>query len=158
MSYKSTPALIAAILICALTFTAQAEHVIDDSKNPRYQFVLSPDTGSFKDGKLTLNGVPIVTFYTLGAKRQDGHFLLKDFILMWNNNARLIKSDPPNGTLSVLSDKGASGAVIEFSEPSATINTLTFKARILEGELPEEFGPSSLFFKLTVTKPLHTEE
>ena len=153
-----TPAvLILSIFISLCVSAAKAEHVIDDSKNLRYQFVLSSDTGSLKDGKLTLNGVPIVTFYSLGVKSGDGHFLLKEFIRMWNNDARVLKTDPPNGTLSVLSDRGSSGAVIEISEPGATVNSITFKARILEGELPLGFGPSTLFLKLSVSAPLRTE-
>ncbi len=157
MHHIKPAVLIVTIILSVLTLSADAEHIIDDSKNPRYQFVFSSVTGSFKDGKLTLKGVPIVTFYSLGVKRWDGHFLLKEFVRMWNNDARVLKTDPPNGTLSVLSDKGSSGAVIELSEPETTINTITFKARILEGKLPAAFGPSSLFLELTVSAPLHTE-
>ncbi len=139
-----------------LVLPAQAEHVVDDSYS--YQFVLSGDTGSLKDGKITLNGVPVVTFYSLGAERGDGHFFVKSFVEVWNNNARIFEKDPPNGTLSVLSDKGSSGAVVELSEPSATLNSITFKARVLEGGLPQEFGSSTLFLRLTLNEYLKTQE
>jgi hypothetical protein len=158
MTNRAPAVLIALIILCVFTMAANAEHVIDDSKNLRYQFVLSGDTGTVEDGKITLNGVPIVTFNSLGAKRGDGHFFVKSFVDMWNNNAQMLEKDPPNGTLSVLSDKGSSGAVVELSEPSANLNSITFKVRILEGALPEEFGSYTLFLKLTLNEYLKTQE
>lgn len=148
-------ALILAVLI-STSLTAEAEHVVDDSYS--YQFVLSGDTGSLKDGKITLNGVPIVSFYSLSKNRGAGHFFVKSFVEVWSNNARIFEKDPPNGTLSVLSDKGSSGAVVELSEPTATLNSITFKARVLEGGLPQEFGSSTLFLRLTLNEYLKTQE
>ena len=147
MTNRASAVLTALIILGVFTLTANAEHVIDDSKNLRYQFVLSGDTGSIKDGEITLNGVPIVTFYSLAKKRGDGHFFVKSFVDVWNNNAKIFEKDPPNGTLSVLSDKGSSGAVVELSEPASDINSISFKVRILEGKLPEEFGSYTLFLK-----------
>jgi len=144
------------IILGIITLPTMAEHVIDDSI--RYQFVLSGDTGSVKDGKLTLNGVPIVTFYSLGVKRGNGNFFVKSFVDAWDNNARILEKDPPNGTLSVLSGRGSNGVIVELSEPQARINSITFKVRVLEGELPEEFGPYTLFLRLTLSEYLKTRE
>ena len=144
------------VILSFLTLPTLAEHVIDDSHS--YQFVLSGDTGSLKDGKVTLNGVPIVSFFSLGVDRGYGHFFVNTFVEVWNNNAQIFQKDPPNGTLSVLSDKGSSGAVVELSEPTATLNSITFKARVLEGGLPKEFGSYTLFLKLTLNEYLKTQE
>lgn len=143
-------------ILSFLALPASAEHVVDDSYS--YQFVLSGDTGALKDGKITLNGVPIVTFYSLGTKRGDGHFFVKSFVEVWNNNAKIFEKDPPNGTLSVLSDKGSLGAVVELSEPTATLNSITFKARVLEGGLPEQFGSYTLFLRLKLNEYFKTQE
>lgn len=143
-------------ILSFLALPAPAEHVVDDSYS--YQFVLSGDTGALKDGKITLNGLPIVTFYSLGTKRGDGHFFVKSFVEVWNNNAKIFENDPPNGTLSVLSDKGSSGAVVELSEPAATLNSITFNVRVLEGGLPEEFGSYTLFLRLKLNEYLKTQE
>lgn len=144
------------LILGFLALPAAAEHVVNDSYS--YQFVLSGDTGSIKDGKITLNGVPIVTFYSLGTKRGDGHFFIKSFVEAWNNNPKIFEKDPPNGTLSVLSDKGSSGAVVELSEPTATLNSIAFNARVLEGGLPEEFGSYTLFLRLKLNEYLKTKE
>lgn len=158
MTTRAPAVLIALLILSGLTLATNAEHVIDDSKNLRYQFVLSGDTGTVKDGKITLSGVPIVTFFSLGVKRGDGHFFVESFVKMWNENAQMFEKDPPNGTLSVLSDKGSSGAVVELSEPTANLNSITFKVRILEGALPDEFGSYTLFLKLTLNEYLKTQE
>ena len=144
------------IMLGVITLPALSEHVIDDSL--KYQFVLSGDTGSVKDGKLTLNGVPIVTFYSLGVKRGDGHFFVRSFVDVWGNNAQILEKDPPNATLSILSDKGSTGVVVELSEPQAGINSITFKVRVLEGALQEEFGSYTLLLRLTLNEYLKTLE
>lgn len=141
---------------CGVIANAQ-NHVIDDSKNPEYLFVITGDTGTFEDGKLTLNGTPIVTFYAMAAQRSVGHFLLQTFIEMWEKNSSIYKADPPNGTISVLDEKGSSGAVIEVSNPVSILNSITFDARVLEGKLPASFNASSLFLKLNVTEKLQTQ-
>lgn len=149
--------LIFAIVFGTCAVFANAEHVIDDSKNPRYLFILTANTGTFEQGTLTLRGVPVVAFFALGVKRHAGHFFLGTFIEMWNTKAVILKADPPNGTLNVLDDKGSNSCVIELSVPEGTINTVTFKARILEGELPASFGSSSLFLDMNVKSAIGTE-
>jgi len=150
-----TAALIASVAMTGLF--AAAENVIDDSKTPEYLFILTADTGTFKDGKLTLNGTPIVAFYALGEKRDDGHFFSEQFVKMWDTKAVILKADPPNGTINILDDKGSYSAVMEFSEPKADINTITFKARVLEGDIPASFNSTSMFLRLKLTSPIHTQ-
>jgi hypothetical protein len=47
-----------------------AEHVIDDSKNPGYLFVLSATSGSLKGDTLTLNGVPNVIYISQTIRQE----------------------------------------------------------------------------------------
>ena len=156
MRYFYSTLLVTAVLL--LTMSAQAEHVIDESKRPNYQFIISGDTGTLKDGKLSLTGVPVVTFYTLGEKRLAGHIYIESFAEVWKKSAQIVKTDPPNGTISVLSKEGPQGATIELSEPNADVNDLSFKARVLEGELPESFGPFQIYIRLTLNEHLKTQE
>lgn len=157
MSFVHRTAITCAVLIVIGTVFASAEPAVDDSKNLRYLFILTADTGTFEDGTLTLNGTPIVAFFALGTKRDAGHFFLGTFIEMWNTKAVISEADPPRGTLNVLDDKGSNSCVIELSVPEGTINTVTFKARILEGELPASFGSSSLFLDMNVKSAIGTE-
>ena len=151
------------ILILSVIFSfscvlANAQnHVIDDSKNPEYLFIITGNTGTFGDGKLTLNGTPIISFYAMATKREVGHFLVGTFIEMWEKNSSAYKADPPNGTISVFDEKGSLGAVIEVSNPESTLNSITFDARVLEGKLPATFNASSFFLKLNVAEAPHTQ-
>ncbi len=59
---------------------ANAENVIDDSKNPGYLFVISGMSGSLDGDKLTLNGVPNVIYFSDRPDRVAGHLSLKKFV------------------------------------------------------------------------------
>lgn len=141
---------------CCVLANAQ-NHVIDDSKNLRYLFIITGDTGTFESGKLTLNGAPIVTFYDMAKQRSVGHFLVDTFVEMWEKDSSTYNTNPPSGTLSVLDEKGSGNAVIAVSSPVSTLNSITFDARVLEGELPASFNASSFFLKLNVTEKLQTQ-
>jgi len=143
-------------ILCGVFANAQ-NHVIDDSKTPQYLFVITGDMGTFEGGKLTFNGTPIITFYSMATQRSVGHFLVGTFVKMWEKNPSIYKADPPNGTISVLDEKGSLGAVIEVSNPVSTLNSITFNARVLEGKLPASFNASSFFLKLNVTEAPHTQ-
>ena len=145
-------------LTLILLLPAHAEHVVDDSEKPNYQFIISGDSGTLKDGELTLKGVPIVTFYSLGKDRGAGHFFVESFVKVWNEDASLLEKDPPNGTVSVLDKDGSSGANLELSDPEANLNVITFKARVLEGGIPEEFGPFSLYIRFPLKGHLKTQQ
>ncbi len=147
--------VVASLTVCALF--SVAENVIDDLKNREYLFILTADTGIFKDGKLTLKGTPIVAFYALGVKEDDGHFFSEEFVNMWDTKAVILKADPPNGTINILDEKGSYSAVMEFSEPEATVNTVTFKARVLEGDIPASFNSTSLFLRLRLKSSIPSQ-
>lgn len=157
MRYIYSAILMTAVL-SFFVLSSNAEHVIDDSKNPSYQFIISGDTGALKDGKLSLTGVPIVTFYKLGDKRLAGHIFVESFVEVWDKNAKILKTDPPNGIISVISKEGSEGATIELSAPSADIDDLSFNVRVLEGALPDSFGPFQIYIRLTLDEDLKTQE
>ncbi len=86
------------MLVPSLVF---AEHVIDDSENPGYLFVLSATSGSLKGDTLTLNGVPNVIYFSDRPARKAGHMSVSKFVEMWNKQSDSFKADPPNATLSL---------------------------------------------------------
>ncbi len=83
---------------------ANAEHVIEDSKNTGYLFVISGTSGSLDGDKLTLNGVPNVIYFSDRPARKAGHLSVSEFIEMWDKGVDSFKADPPNATLSVLKE------------------------------------------------------
>lgn len=129
----------------------------EDSKSNEYLFVITGDAGTFKDGKLTITGVPIVSFNYLGSIREVGHFLVGTFIEVWDRNSSVYNVNPPSGTLSFLDENAAGNAVIAVSNPSSTLNSLTFNTKVLEGKVPESFNASTFFLELKVDEKLATQ-
>jgi len=125
-----------------------AEHVIDDSKEPSYLFVISGTSGSFKGDTLTLNGVPGVIYFSDRPARKAGHLSLEKFVESWNKGVNSFKADPPNATLSVLKKDGAKNVVVELMSVEQKNGAVVFKVAVLEGMSPESFRMSSLFIDI----------
>ena len=126
-----------------------AEHVIDDSKEPSYLFVLSATSGSLKGDTLTLNGVPNVIYFTDRPDRVAGHLSLEKFVEMWDKGDDSFKADPPNATLSVLKKDGANNAVVDLISVVQKSGSVIFKVAVLEGTIPQSFRTASLYLDFT---------
>jgi len=83
------------VMLTLITGLVFAEHVIDDSKEPRYLFVISGTSGSLDGDTLTLNGVPNVIYFSDRPARIAGHISLEKFVYSWNKGSDSFKADPP---------------------------------------------------------------
>ena len=65
----------------------------------------------------------------------------------WDTGAGSLRADPPNATLSILGKDGANNIVVELSNPDVKVKegSISFKVRVLQGEMPKSFGNSTLF-------------
>ena len=72
------------VMLTLLPGLVFAEHVIDDSKNTGYLFVMSGTSGSLDGDTLTLNGVPNVIYFSNRPVRKAGHLSVAEFIEMWD--------------------------------------------------------------------------
>jgi len=128
-----------------------AEHVIDDSKNTGYLFVISGTSGSLKGDTLTLNGVPNVIYFSDRPARKAGHLSLEKFVEMWDKGDDSFKTDPPNTTLSVLKKDGAKNVVVELMRVEQKSGSVVFKVAVLEGSIPcGQFKAVSIFIDFVV--------
>ncbi len=143
---------ISLVLMLAFT-TAVAQDVINNKDKPEYLYVLSAKSGSFDDGTLTLNDVPMVIYFSDRPYRIAGHISLKKFVDLWREGSDSFKADPPNATLSIFDEQGNKDVVLEISNLQLKENTLAFKIHVLEGNTPKSFGPSSLFIDEIVFPP-----
>ena len=128
-----------------------AEHVIDDSKNTSYLFVISGTSGSLKGDTLTLNGVPNVIYFSDRPDRVAGHMSLSNFVEMWDKGVDSFKADPPNATLSVSKEDEARNVVVELTCVEQKKDSVVFKVVLLEGKGIESFEASSLFIDIIMT-------
>jgi len=133
------------VMLTLLPGLVFAEHVIDDSKEPSYLFVISGTSGSLDGDTLTLNGVPNVLYFSDRPARKAGHMSLSNFVELWNKGRDSFKADPPNATLSVLTKDGAKNIVVELMSVEQKSGSVIFKVAVLEGMSPESFKMSSLF-------------
>ena len=130
---------------------ANAEHVIDDSKNTGYLFVISGTSGSLDGDTLTLNGVPNVIYFSDRPARKAGHLSFEKFVESWNKGVDSFKADPPNATLSVLKEDEARNVVVELTGVEQKKDSVVFKVVLLEGIGIESFEASSLFIDIIMT-------
>jgi len=145
MRYTVRLVFAVSILFGIDTAFAAAENVIDDSKYPRYLFVLSAQSGSLEGNKLTLDGVPNVIYFSDRPNRIAGHMSLEKFLEMWDKGADSFKEDPPNAVLSISDEYGEKNAVLKLSQPLIKENALNFKTRIIEGNIPHAFQNATIF-------------
>ena len=124
-----------------------AEHVIDDSKNTGYLFVISGTSGSLDGDTLTLNGVPNVIYFSDRPARIAGHMSVSKFVEMWEKGVDSFKADPPNATLSVLKKEGAKNVVVELMSVEQKNDTVVFKVAVLEGveKVATSFNAGTVF-------------
>ncbi len=119
------------------------------SNEPTFLFALSAPSGSFDRGRLTLNDVPTVIYFSDRPDRIVGHLPVAQFLALWDKGPDSLAADPPNAVLSILGktgeQTGVENAVIELCRPQPSDGSLTFKIRILSGHVPASFGAVSLF-------------
>jgi len=133
------------VMLTLVTGLVFAEHVIDDSKNTGYLFVISGTSGSLDGDTLTLNGVPNVIYFSDRPARKAGHLSLEKFVEMWDKGDDSFKADPPNATLSVLTKDGDINAVVELKRVKQKSGSVVFRVVVLDGNVSTEFMTSALY-------------
>jgi len=97
-------------------------------------------------GKTTL-------FFSDRPDRVAGHIGSDVFVNSWSEGPDSFASDPPNGTLSVMSDDEVSNVVVELNDPKLVGEDLQYKVKVIEGKMPKQLGPSALFIDI-IGRPL----
>jgi hypothetical protein len=123
---------------------------IPDSQLERIDalFVQSATGFSSGLGTMTLHGLTDSTVYFADRPRREiGHIPSHRFVELWGAGVNSFAVDPPNAVISFLDEDGvtADDAVIVLREPKLKGDSLTYRVEVLEGTLPEESGPCSLF-------------
>jgi hypothetical protein len=133
-------------LLSAAQF-AQANPVINEVDGPEFLYTMSTKSGTYADGILTLNDVPVVVYFADRPARMSGQLSLQVFAQGWDTGAQTLEKDPPNGTLSIFAEDKDNNVVLELSDPNVMVKEgkISFKVRVLFGELPENFGHATLF-------------
>ena len=125
----------------------QANPVINEADAPKFLYTMSAKSGTYANGTLTLKDVPLVVYFSDRPHRLSGMLSLQIFEQGWRQGPDSFKADPPNATLSILGKDNNTNVVVELTEPNVKVKegTISFKARILQGEMPKSFGHATLF-------------
>ena len=105
-------------------------------------------TGFTSEGvMITLHGLAESTVYFADRPRREiGHIPSHRFVELWSAGVHSFAEDPPNAVISFLDDEGdTSDVVVVLHEAKLEGDDLTYRIEVLEGTLPEESGPCSLF-------------
>ena len=128
------------------------QHTLDEGKAPTFLFVLSAKKGTFKNNRIVLHDISHqVVYFSDRPQRIAGNMGIPEFLEMWNSGDDSFKKDPPNAALSIVTRNGEDNPVIEISDPAVEDgHSLSFKVKVLAGEVPESMGPVSVFVDCVV--------
>lgn len=98
------------------------------------------------DGKvLTLKGVsPATVMFSDRPQRMTANAPTQAIVDDWGKGPNNFETDPPNANLSVLADGKEQSLIVELSNPKLDGDTLTYAARLLDGDLPKSDGAGTL--------------
>lgn len=117
-------------------------------------YVQTAHAMSYEDDMLTLHTLaPTTLFFSDRPDRVTGHISSHEFVESWDQGEDSFASNPPNAVLSIFHPDMVSDVVVELTEPVLEGHNLTYKVVILDGEMPAEGGPNSLFIDV-IGRPL----
>jgi hypothetical protein len=96
----------------------------------------------------TLRGVaPATLMFSDRPERIVGHLTNAQFVDSWGDGENSFLADPPNAVLCFLAaeDETPEDVVVTLMDPRLTGEDLTYNVDVLEGDLPRQTGPCSLF-------------
>jgi hypothetical protein len=111
-------------------------------------FVQTAPRAASDGARLTLEGVtPATLFFSDRPQRVVGHLSTADFVGLWGDGENSFAEDPPNAVLAYLEpeDDAPEDAVVVLRDPRAAEGSVSYAIDVLEGSVPSETGPVSLF-------------
>ena len=141
--------LAAAALLGPFSLAIKAARAAEGQEAPKmadFLFVQNARGIAYADGTLTLKGVnPATVMFADRPERIAGHLATARFVPFWGEGKDSFLKDPPNATLSFLEDQSLTDAVVELRDPELIGEDLSYRVKILEGEIPSSAGMASLF-------------
>lgn len=109
--------------------------------------VVNADGAKLEGDKLVLTGVSTNSIiFADRPVRAAGHVATSEIVKQWGEGPDNFGKDPPNATISVLGGgSNVADAVVTLNAPKLEGTTLTFDAKVLEGNLSGATGPAALF-------------
>ena len=111
-------------------------------------YVQSAAAAAFSDATLTLRGIsPSVLFFADRPEREVGHITCEQFVSQWGEGENSFAEDPPNAVLTFLEpgEDVPEDVTVVLRDPKLSGDAFSYSVEVLDGTLPGEAGPCSLF-------------
>lgn len=140
--------------IIALIFLISPLVYALDNTGPNYLFVINFDNGTYKDGKLSLNGnaESNVIFFSDKPEVESGHMGIKKFVTIWGQGEQNFNTIPPNSTLSIIKDEVETNSVFILSNLKTDGAAIIFDAELVSGKPSSQFEAGGLFLDTKLGK------
>jgi hypothetical protein len=125
-----------------------SENSVPQLETIEAMFVQSAHGLTTSNGTLTFHGPSHSTlFFADRPQRVVGHMHTSKFVDEWGEGENSFSEDPPNAVVSFLEggDTVPEEVTVVLRDPQLTENTLTYRVEVLDGTLPAQAGPCSLF-------------
>jgi hypothetical protein len=135
------------VLVAAVALATSAAQDAG-SQHTEWLFVQNAKSVSLEDGVLTLEGIsPTTLFFSDRPEKIAAHGLTSEFVTFWGKGGGSdnFKKDPPNATLSIVSEEVAEDIVLTLANPKLDGDTLRYYVEVIEGRDTVKGGPCSLF-------------
>jgi len=124
------------------------EQLIEQLEAEESMFVQTARGITSEGGTLILRDVtPSTLYFSDRPKRIVGHLATSEFVELWDKGDNSFEEDPPNAVLAFLEPGNdvPEDAVIVISEPRLEDGRLSYSIESLEGTVPAQAGPVTLF-------------
>ena len=124
------------------------KQMIEQLETEESMFVQTAQAMSSDGTTLTLKAVTLATLYFSDRpQRIVGHMTTADFVDLWAEGDNSFEEDPPNAVLAFLEsgDQVPEDAVVVIQQPHLQDGQLSYSIQALEGTVPEQAGPVTLF-------------
>lgn len=124
------------------------EQMVEELQAEQSMFVQTARAITSDGTTLTLKDVtPSTLYFSDRPKRIVGHMTTADFVDLWAEGDNSFEKDPPNAVLAFLEpgDEAPEDAVVVIQQPRLENGELSYSISILEGTVPTQAGPVTLF-------------
>ena len=124
------------------------ERMVEELEAEQSMFVQTANAMTSDGMTLTLKEVtPSTLYFSDRPKRIVGHTTTVDFVDLWAEGDNSFEEDPPNAVLAFLEhgDEAPEDAVVVIRQPRLERGQLTYSIETLEGAVPMQTGPVTLF-------------
>jgi hypothetical protein len=142
--------ILMAVGLIQIGFGPTAAQAVENAKKADLLFVQNAKDVTVDGGKLILKGIgPTVLFFSDRPERIAGHMTNERYLKLWTEDGKdSFLADPPNATVSVFADDTEANLVVTLKNPQYNEDDLTYDISVLQGKLPEEGGPCSVFIDI----------